>query len=75
MTKRERRGGAGVHLQPAVLVRLSPFALDLVNEAAAKADSGPRAEWLRSSLVLQAAEELGLDPNAALGGRRALAGT
>jgi hypothetical protein len=72
--KPKRRGGPsgtpGVHRQASVLVRAPQWAMDLIDEAAAQSNSGTRSDWLRTSLIIQAADELGLDPLAALRGER-----
>ncbi len=73
-TKPKRRSGPsgtpGVHRQASVLVRAPQWAMDLIDEAAERSNSGSRSDWLRTSLIIQAADELGLDPLAALKGER-----
>lgn len=72
-TPKKRRGGpSGKNRQPSMLVRAPRWALDLYTEAAERSNNS-QADWLRTALIIQAAEELGLDPIAALGGRRVVA--
>lgn len=53
-----------------VKVRVPAQLVDLWDAATEHSDCDDRTEWITSSLCLQAAEELGLDPVAALSGRR-----
>jgi hypothetical protein len=63
-------GPSGKSRQASVLVRGPHWMIDLIDDAAERSNSGRRSDWLRSALIIQAAEELGLDPVAALSGQR-----
>lgn len=53
-----------------VKVRVPAQLIELWDAATEHSNCDTRTEWIVSSLSLQAAEELGLDPVAALGGVR-----
>ena len=53
-----------------VKVRVPAQLVDLWDAAVEHSDCEDRTEWITSSLCLQAAEELGLDPIAAQRGER-----
>jgi hypothetical protein len=63
-------GGAGIHRQESLLIRGPHWMIELIDDATEHSNCETRQEWLRTSLIIQAAEELGLNPVAALAGRR-----